>query len=405
MGKRAMLNLLFFIRTSKLLKTGEASINLRVTVSGKSVEMAIGKNVMPKQWCSERGGVVGNNKEAKLINNYIDQVKSDFFELYRQFSYEGKKITAQSLKNAWLGIEEDDQKMIIEIFQEHNEHVKLLIGKDFAYATYQRYVTSLMHVQDFIKKKYKQKDLPLKALDYNFITGLELYLKTDRNCGHNTTAKYIKNFKKIVRIAIANAWIKSDPFANHKMPLKKIDRGFLNETEIDIIKRKDFGVERLNYVRDIFLFACYTGLAYSDLKKLSKKNLVPGKNGLLWIHTKRTKTDNECHIPLISAAKEILNKYSFHPYCIENDVLLPVYSNQKTNAYLKEIALICGIEKNLTSHLARHTFATTITLNNNVPIESVSKMLGHSSINMTKTYARLLDKKVESDMSALMNKY
>jgi site-specific recombinase XerD len=405
MGKRAMLNLMFFIRTSKLLKSGEASINLRITVSGKSTEMAIGKNIMPKLWCTERCGVIGNNKEAKLINNYIDKVKSDFFDLYRQFSYEGKNITAKSLKNAWLGIEEDSQHMIIKIFQEHNDNVKLLIGKDFAFATHQRYVTTLMHVQDYIKKKYKQKDFPVKSLDYNFITGFELYLKTERNCGHNTTAKYINNFKKIVRIAIANGWIKSDPFSNHRMSLKKVDRGFLTEIEIDIIKKKDIPVDRLNYVRDIFLFACYTGLAYSDLKKLSKKNLVTGKNGVLWIHTKRTKTDNECHIPVISAAKEILTRYSFHPYCIENDVLLPVYSNQKTNAYLKEIATICGIDKNLSSHLARHTFATTITLNNNVPIESVSKMLGHSSINMTKTYARLLDKKVESDMSALMDKY
>ncbi|PLW99925.1 MAG: recombinase [Marinilabiliales bacterium] len=399
-----MLNLMFFIRKSKLLKSGEASVNLRITVSGKSVEVAIGKNVNPDSWSNEKGGVIGNNKEAKVLNTYIDQVKADFLDFYRQFSYEGKDITAQTLKNAWLGVEED-HKMILQIFQEHNDQVKLLIGKDFAQATHQRYETSLKHVKAFIKKKYKVNDLPVQALDHNFATGLEFFLKTERDCGHNTAAKYIKNFKKVVRIAMANGWIKSDPFANHKMPLRKVDRGFLSEAELELLRNKEIPVERLNYVRDAFLFACYTGLAYADLKKLSKRNLIEGQNGVLWIHTKRTKTDNECHIPLISAAQDILTKYSNHPHCIEKNVLLPVYSNQKTNAYLKEIALLCGIDKNLTSHLARHTFATTITLNNNVPIESVSKMLGHSSINMTKIYARLLDNKVENDMSALMNKY
>jgi site-specific recombinase XerD len=404
MSERALLSLMFFIRKTKLTKSGEASINLRISVSRKSVEISIGKKINPKLWCQDKGGAVGISTEAKRINDHIDRIKADFFDLYRTFSYEGKTITAKSLKNAWLGIEED-QYMILETFQEHNDQVKLLIGKDFAYATHQRYETSLMHVRDYINKEFKVEDLPLKAVDYKFITGLEIYLKTVRNCGHNTTVKYIKNFNKIIRIALANGWISADPFANHKMPLKKVDRGFLNDTELEILRNKEFSIDRLNYVKDIFLFACYTGLAYSDLKKLTKRNLVTKSNGVLWVHTKRTKTDNECHIPLISGALDILNKYASHPYCIEKDVLLPVVSNQNTNAYLKEIGLLCGIKKNLTSHLARHTFATTVTLNNNVPIESVSKMLGHSSIAMTKVYARLLDKKVEHDMSTLMNKY
>lgn len=404
MTKRATMKLMFFIRKAKLLKTGEATINLRITVSGRSVEVTIGKSIKPELWNAEFGGATGKSRNSSLVNAYIDQVRTNIYDHYRQFSLEGKDISARLIRDAWLGVD-DNKYMIIKMFQEHNDNVKLLIGKDFAQATHQRYETSLMHVQTYIRKKYQEDDLPVQKLDHRFIAGLELYLKTERNCGHNTTAKYIKNFKKIVRIAIANGWIRVDPFLNHKMKLKKVDRGYLTESELDAIRDKEIKIERLKIVRDIFLFACYTGLAYSDLKKLSQHNIFIGENEKYWVHTKRTKTDNECHIPLLPAALKILNKYKNHPHCISKNVLLPVYSNQKTNAYLKEIATLCGIEKNFSSHLARHTFATTITLNNNVPIESVSKMLGHSSINMTKIYARLLDKKVGNDMSMLMDKY
>ncbi len=404
MAQRATMNLLFFIRKTRVLKSGEVSIQLRITVSGKSTEASIGRNILPELWSINKCKAKGTSKAAHIINNHIDHIKAELYGYYRTFAVEDKIITAVTIKNVWLGID-DNQKMIIKIFQEHNDNVKLLIGKDFAQATHQRYETTLMHVQTFIKKQYNESDIPVKDIDYKFIAGLELYYKTERNCSHNTTAKYIKNFKKIIRIAISNGWITIDPFANHKFKLTKVDRGYLTESEIEIIKNKEITIDRLVYVRDIFLFACYTGLAYSDLKKLSKKNLIEKENGNFWIYTKRTKTDNECRIPLISAALFILNKYSTHPHCIEKNVLLPVYSNQKTNAYLKEIATICGINKYFSSHLARHTFATTITLNNNVPIETVSKMLGHSSINMTKIYARLLDKKVENDMAQLMDKY
>ncbi len=355
-------------------------------------------------WSESTCRAIGSSKKAKIINNHIEQTITDIYNHYRSLALEDKEITATSLKNAWLGIGEKP-KMLVEVFEEHNNNMKKLIGIDFTYSTYQRYKTTLSHIKEFMQAKYKIDDIPFNKVDYKFIADLELHLKTVRKCCHNSSTKYIKNFKKIARIAKANDWIKADPFVNHKFKPQKVDRGYLTESELEIMRVKEFAVDRLTNVRDIFLFACYTGLAYSDLKSLTKENIIEKSNGSLWVYTKRVKTGNECHIPLIGAAIALLEKYQNHPYCRERNVLLPVYSNQRTNAYLKEIATLCGINKNLSSHLARHTFATTITLNNNVPIETVSKMLGHSSINMTKIYARLLDKKVENDMSQLMDKY
>ena len=217
--------------------------------------------------------------------------------------------------------------------------------------------------------------------------------------------KYIKNFKKIIRIAMANGLITQDPFANYKMKLKKVDRDFLSDEELNMLISKDFDNIRLKQVRDCFVFSCFTGLAYSDLKRLTPDSIKIGTDGGNWIKIHRKKTNGESNIPILPVTAALIDKYKNDDICILNNVLLPVLSNQKMNAYLKEIAIICKIKKNLTSHIARHTFATTVTLNNDVPIETVSKMLGHSSINMTKTYARLVDKKVGRDMEHLNDKY
>jgi len=279
-----------------------------------------------------------------------------------------------------------------------------LEGIDFAPQTVERYETSLKHTRDFIRYKYGRDDLFLSELDNEFIVDYDIYLKTQRKCAHNTSLKYIKNFKKIINLAIANGHLSSDPFTNFKAKLKPVDRGFLNEEELNLIISKNFN-NRLAEVRDCFVFSCFTGLAYSDILSLSKENIVTGTDGNMWIKIKRKKTSNLSSIPILAITRKLIDKYQYHPECMAKNRLLPVKSNQKMNAYLKEIADICGIEKNFTSHLARHTFATTVTLNNNVPIETVSKMLGHSSINMTRIYARLLDRKVGQDMKQLEGKY
>jgi len=226
-----------------------------------------------------------------------------------------------------------------------------------------------------------------------------------RKCANNTTVNYIKNFKKIIRICIANGWLDKDPFIRYKVKLKEVERDFLSEEELQTMIEKSYRTFRLEQVKDIFIFSCYTGLAYADVKKMSYENIVTGIDGHKWLFINRTKTDTPTKVPLLPTALSVLAKYKDHPQCVNRNRLLPVLSNQKMNAYLKEIADTCEINKELTFHIARHTFATTVTLNNDVPIESVSKMLGHKSIKTTQHYAKLLDKKVGYDMDKLRLKF
>lgn len=404
MEKRTTMSLLFYIKKTRLLKNGEAPIYFRITIKSKRADIALNRGIDEKLWSSEVGAAIGNTKEAKMINGYLDSVRTQIHNYMRILREDNKEITVESIKNAYLGIEEIE-KGIIELYKEHNENVKKLIGKDFAPETVERYETSLMHTEKFIKLFYKKADLKISQINHKFITDYELYFKTERNCSHNTTMKYIKNFRKIIRIALANGIIKTDPFSNFKMTLKKVDREYLNEEELDILLKKKFDFQRLEQVRDCFLFSCFTGLAHSDLKRLTKENIVTGTDGKLWVKINRKKTNNLSSIPILPITKSLIEKYTNNEYCMTHNVLLPVYTNQKMNAYLKELAILCEINKNLSSHIARHTFATTVTLNNDVPIETVSKMLGHNSINMTRIYARLLDKKVGNDMKHLHDKF
>ncbi len=407
MAEQNTFSLLFFGIKNRANKQGEIPLHMRITVNKQKVEMALHRRVNISLWNPSVGLAMGNTKEARSINGFLLSVQTSIYDIYKYLRETGKPITPTSIKNAYLGIEpeEDKGKKVLELFREHNDKVKALVNIDYSPDTLERYETSLKHTRDFIMQKYDREDLYFSELDHEFIVDYEIYFKTVRKCAHNTTLKYIKNFKKIVRLAITTGHLDKDPFANFKMRLKKVDRGFLSDEELNTIINKKFHTKRLEQVRDCFVFSCFTGLAHSDLKRLSPEHIVIGTDGLRWIKIKRKKTDNLSSIPILDVTQMLIDKYKNDPYCIAHNVVLPVNSNQKMNAYLKEIADLCGIEKNFTSHLARHTFATTVTLNNNVPIETVSKMLGHSSINMTKTYARLLDKKVGQDMKHLNNKF
>lgn len=280
-----------------------------------------------------------------------------------------------------------------------------MVGKEYAPGTLERYQTSLDHTRSFIQWKYGVDDLNIRRLNHEFISEYAFWLKSVRNCAHNTTMKYLANFKKIVLRCVRNGWLQRDPFCDFRLTKKEVVRTALTETELQTIGTKKFGSERLTYVRDIFLFSCYTGLAYIDVKKLKRSEISAGIDGEQWIFTRRQKTETPSKIPLLPKALEIAQRYADHPQCCNAGNVLPVLSNQKMNAYLKEIADVCGISKNLTFHIARHTFATTITLSNGVPIETVSKMLGHKSLKQTQHYAKILDRKVSDDMKLLKEKF
>ena len=396
-------SVLFYPRGNDVDKNGNAPIYLRITVNGKRSEFSIKRKVLLTKWNSEAGKVRGTTDDVRELNRYMDAIKVKVHKIHETLMENKELITSEIIKNIYLG-KNLKHKMLLEIFQAHNDKIERLVGKEFAPGTIERYKTAKKHVSDYINLEYGVADVPVKGVDHKFISGLEYYLKTERTCAHNTAIKYVTNFKKIIRIAFANDLINKDPFLNWKAKLKIVEREFLTKEEIQKMVEKELHAERLDQVKDIFIFSCFTGLAYADVKKLSRNDIVIGIDGDKWIKINRSKTDTRSSIPLLPTALDILDKYNDHPDVSNKGRLLPVLSNQKMNAYLKEIAVLCIINKNLTFHLARHTFATTVTLSNGVPIESVSKMLGHKSLRTTQHYAKILDRKVSDDMKILRNK-
>ena len=367
---RTNLNLLFFLKKRVNYKSGPVSIYIRFTVDGMRAEASTGKTCDPSKWNSKARRASGTKEEIKILNNSLDSILAQIQELHKWMLLNNEPITAESLKDRFVG-KAEKIRTLTTVFEDHNLKMKNLVGKEFEKSTLQRYETALMHTRDFIKWKYNVSDLPVNKINFEFLNEFEYYLRSVRNCANNSAIKYIKNLGKIVRICLGNGWLTVDPYINYKPKAKKVHREVLNQEEIDSIASKDFSIERLRLVRDIFLFSCYTGLAYVDVRKLKRSEVERGIDGKLWIYTHRQKTDSLSRIPLLQTALSIIEKYKDHPQCIADDLLLPVISNQKMNAYLKEIADVCGIDKLLTFHIARHTFATTVTLNNGVLIRHV----------------------------------
>ncbi len=396
-------SMLFYVKKQKNYTSGDAPIYLRITVGGKRSEITTNRECNPEKWNGKSGRLIGTKEDIKSFNAFLDNLQAKVYEAHSYLSENEKLITAETIKHRLLG-KSENARMLIEIFREHNSKMAALVGKDFADGTLERYKTSLSHTQDFLRFQYNISDIDIKKIDHSFIAEYDFFLRSTHNCANNTAVKYISNFGKIIRICLSNGWITVDPFANYKGKIKTVDRVYLSKDELQRMADKCFDIDRLSQVRDVFLFCCFTGLAYVDIKKLKLSEISKGVDGGLWIFTNRQKTDSRSAIPLLTSAIQLIEKYSKHPLCISKDMPLPVPSNQKMNGYLKEIAAICGIDKILTSHIARHTFATTITLSNGVPIETVSKMLGHSSIKQTQHYAKILDLKVSADMLLLKQK-
>nr|WP_298793873.1 site-specific integrase [uncultured Allomuricauda sp.] len=394
------ISILFYPKKSDTDTDGMVTVYARITFNGKRAELSLGRRVEEQRWDSHSGRLRGTSIEVSKFNRFLDTVKNRCFEIYDALLREHQDISASIIKNIYLG-KEGKEWMVLEIFQNHNDEMASLIGKGFTKGTLQRYNAAKKHVSDYIKHTYHRNDLPVKKVDHKFITGLEFFLKSKKNCDHNTAIKYIVNFKKIIRIAYANQWINRDPFFHWKATWKTKEKQYLTQTELDTLRNKKSFLPRLNLVRDIFVFCCYTGLAYSDVKQLKQGDIIIGVNGDRWIKMARKKTKAISSIPLLPPAEAIIQKYSEHPYVLDGKGVLPVLTNQKSNAYLKEIADVCGIHKNLTTHLARHTFATTVTLSNGVSIASVSKMLGHRSLKTTQIYAKVLDGKIADEMDLL----
>jgi site-specific recombinase XerD len=401
--KRNTFSIHTFINRGKTNKNSEHPIYCRVTVQGKSREFSTQIWVANNKWSPAASKVSGSNESSKTANHSLNAIRNNLMNIRADLQEQGKLITAEIVVNIHLG-KVEKKRTLIQIHEYHNEqHVKKLIGKGYAPGTYGRYKSSLEHVKAFLKCKYNIDDILLNDLSYSFATEYEFYLKTKNEaCCHNTAVKYIKNLKAVINFAVSQEWLKFNPLDRYKGKLERVEKDYLTQEELNTIANKNFNSKRIEEVRDIFVFCCYTGLAYSDVLKITNEHIVLGINGKKQINIRRTKTDTIVKVPLLEPATEIIAKYKDHPNCQYSGHLLPVKSNQKHNEYLKEIAEVCGCNKNLTTHIARHTFATLM-LTLGISMESVSSMLGHTDIKTTQIYGKIIAQKVIKEMDGIDN--
>jgi site-specific recombinase XerD len=363
-------------------------------------EVSLKRSCDPERWSTDAGKALGNKEDARQLNSYLDTIRLKVQEARRLLIEENKPINALAIKNLLSGLFED-RKTVCAVFKAHNERMKELVGQQYSPRTLQRFETTLTHTGAFIQWKFKTADLDIRELNYEFIHDFEFWLKSIQKCNHNSSMKYLSNFKKIVSHCVRARWLRINPFEEFKLTKKEVIKEILTDPELSAIEAKELQSERLDLVRDIFLFSCYTGLAYADVKNLSKVDIKPGIDKQQWIFINRQKTETPSRIPVLPLPLKLMRKYDDHPKCLNTGKVFPTLSNQKMNSYLKEIADRCDIDKKLTCHTARHTFATTVTLSNGVPMETVADMLGHKSLKQTQHYAKLLDHRISNDMAAL----
>ena len=395
--KKSTFKVLFLIRRNQVNKEGKCAIMIKVTVDGEYERINSTLTIEPELWDASASKAIGRSSKIAEFNKRIEDMRHVLKEHYYDILNRHGYVTAEMVKNAFTGITAKEESLV-PLYLQHLEDTKKLIGISKANPTYQKYERMYRRVVEFMKKKYNITDIPLREIKYQFIVDLEFFLRTEYGYSQNTTYKCMKFFKQVINKAIRAGLIFVDPFNGYKISVQRVDRGFLTEDDLKKMMEKEIASKRLEQVRDIFIFACFTGLAYIDLANLRVDNIQKMFDGRLWIVTHRQKTDTKVTVPLLPPALKILKKYE-GKYL--GGQLMPIIANQKLNCYLKEIADICGIDKNLTFHLARHTFATTMTLGKGVPIESVSKMLGHTNIQTTQIYARITNEKISHDMENL----
>ena len=388
-----------YLRSNYINKEGKTPILIRIYLNKERLSLgSTGLAVNPIQWDSEKEKVKGHSVEALEVNRKIEEIRADILTIYKRLDVTVDDLTPERIKSEYFGTS-DTLTSVMELFEKHNSDVRVQVGITKTVATLQKYENCKRHFEQFLKSKYKRTDLKFSELTPLIIHNFELFLLTVAKCRPNTSTKILKFLKTITIYGQKHGFLAHDPFANKRFHLENTDRGFLTDEEIKNLIHKEMASPRLDLVRDIFLFSCFTGLAYIDVANLTEDNIVE-LDGRKWIMTRRQKTRVATNIILLDIPKRIIEKYA---PVRKNGHLLPILSNQKMNAYLKEIADLCNIRKPLSFHMARHTFAT-MSLSKGVPIESVSKMLGHTNIKTTQIYARITNKKIEQDMLKLSDK-
>ena len=394
---RSTFKVLFYLKRNAPKKNGLIPVMCRITVNGKISQFSCKLDVEEKTWNMELGRVSGRSTVAQETNRMLDKIRVGINKAYQDICDKDNYVTAEKVRNVFLGMGMNHETLLA-VFRQHNEDYEKQVGKIKSLRSYWKYCIVYKHLEEFIKQRYKVSDIALKELAPAFITDFELFLRTEKNHCNNTVWSYMMPFRSIIFMAINNGWLQRDPFYAYSITKEETKRGFLSKEEFNLLIKGTFKKPSYTLIRDLFIFCTFTGLSWTDMANLTKENLQTSFDGHLWIKTNRQKTGTESNIRLLDVAKHIIEKYDG---MTDDNKLLPVpcYVNCKNS--IKVIAKKCGIEKNVTWHMSRHTYATTVCLSNDVPIETLSKMLGHRSIRTTQIYAKITAEKVSRDMEKL----
>ena len=397
---RSSFAILFFIRDSRVRKDGTTSIEVVLTVNGERCAFSTGKKVKSCNWDKNKQQVKGKDEEAQSLNNYLKAIKAKLYQKEAELLDRGFIITADLLRDAYFDkVESIKERSLFEVFEEHNQEQEKMIGNGVSKATHWVSVYTIRVLREFVQQKYKREDLYLRELNLNFIQSFHSFLRIDKGMAQNSSTKHLKLLKKIINLSVANSYMAFNPFSTYKVEREPVDIDFLDEEELRKIINFDTPLPRLERAKDMFLFGCFTGLSYIDIKTLTPEHFEKDSAGRIWIKKRRVKTGVLSRIPLLPIAKLILDKYK------GGEKLLPIQDPADINKYLKDIAILCGINKRICFHTSRHTFASTVTLANNISLEVVSKMLGHTNTRMTAHYAKLIDKCIGEQMDKLMDTF
>lgn len=397
---RSSFSILFFIRESKARKNGNVPIEVMITVNGERNSFSTGKQIAIEKWDKTKQQVKGKDQETQNLNNYLKAIKVKLYQKEAELLERGFIITAQILYDAYFDkVESLKERSLFEVFEEHNQEQEKLVGNGVSKATHWVSVYTIRLLREFVQQKYKREDLYLRELNLNFIQSFHSFLRIDKGMAQNSSTKHLKLLKKIINLSVANSYMAFNPFSTYKVEREPVDIDFLDEEELRKIINFDTPLPRLERAKDMFLFGCFTGLSYIDIKTLTPEHFEKDNTGRIWIKKRRVKTGVLSRIPLLPIAKLILDKYK------GGEKLLPIQDPADINKYLKDIAILCGINKRICFHTSRHTFASTVTLANNISLEVVSKMLGHTNTRMTAHYAKLIDKCIGEQMDKLMDTF
>ena len=398
--ERCSFSILFFIRESKARKNGNVPIEVMITVNGERNSFSTGKQVSIDKWDKNKQQVKGKDEETQNLNNCLKAIKAKLYQKEAELLDRGFIITSQILYDAYFDkVESLKEKSLFEVFEEHNKEQEKLVGNGVSKATLWVSVYTIRLLREFVQQKYKREDLYLRELNLNFIQSFHSFLRIDKGMAQNSSTKHLKLLKKIINLSVANSYMAFNPFSTYKVEREPVEVDFLDEEELRKIINFDTPLPRLERAKDMFLFGCFTGLSYIDIKTLTPEHFEKDNTGRIWIKKRRVKTGVLSRIPLLPIAKLILDKYK------GGEKLLPIQDPADINKYLKDIAILCGINKRICFHTSRHTFASTVTLANNISLEVVSKMLGHTNTRMTAHYAKLIDKCIGEQMDKLMDTF